>query len=43
MHAADGGDAAILEDADVGVVLEDDLAAADVAVHEDRDVVSHGA
>ncbi|WVZ86394.1 hypothetical protein U9M48_033183, partial [Paspalum notatum var. saurae] len=42
MHAADGGDAAVLVDVDVRVVAEDGLAAADVAVHEDGDEVAHG-
>jgi hypothetical protein len=43
VHASDGGDAAVLVDVDVGVVPEDDLAAPDVAVHEDGDEVGHGA
>jgi hypothetical protein len=43
VHASDGGDAAVLVDVDVGVVPEDDLAAPDIAVHEDGDEVGHGA
>jgi hypothetical protein len=43
VHAAEGGDAAVLVDVDVGGVAEDDLAAADVAVREDGDEVGHGA
>ena len=43
VHAADGGDAAVLVDVDVRVVAEDGLAAPDVAVHEHGDEVAHGA
>jgi hypothetical protein len=43
VHAADGGDPAVLVDVDVRVVAEDGLAAPDVAVHEDGDEVAHGA
>jgi len=43
VDAADGGDTAVLVDVDVRGVAEDDLAAPDVAVHEDGDEVGHGA
>ncbi|VAI25309.1 unnamed protein product [Triticum turgidum subsp. durum] len=43
VDAAEGGDAAVLVDVDVGVVAEDDLAAPGVAVREDGDEVGHGA
>jgi hypothetical protein len=42
VHAAEGGDAAVLVEVDVRVVAEDDLAAADVAVREDGHEVAHG-
>ncbi|RWW72398.1 hypothetical protein BHE74_00019789 [Ensete ventricosum] len=43
VHATDGRDASVLVDVYVGVVPQDDLAAADLAMDENRDKVAHGA
>ncbi|RRT70447.1 hypothetical protein B296_00016639 [Ensete ventricosum] len=43
VHATDGRDASVLVDVYVGVGPQDDLAAADLAMDENRDKVAHGA